>query len=973
VAHRRPIDLEAAFAEGPEPARTARLAADVIEAAAARDAARLARLESERGEALVRVLRATCGVAPFLAGFLVRHPEWLFTLAEDDLSVPRTLEELTERLRATLEGVAPEDEAAALRRFKYRELARITCRDACEDLVPEARVGETLAELSHLAEVILRSALARAAAELEAELGPPVWRAASRAPLPLRFAVLGLGKLGGEELNYSSDVDLVYVYEAPAEGSAGLAGGPGDLAPPEYFSRLAQRFGRLVEAASAEGFLYRIDLDLRPEGALGALLVSSAALADYYDGWAAAWEKAAFMKARPVAGDLDFGWRVVRAIDPMIYQSSIDLAGVRAIREMKAKIEAQHRGAEDDVKLGAGGIRDVEFVAQALQLLHGGRAPQVRGRSAPGALRALVDVGALAAGDADALVRAYTFLRRIENRLQMLAERQTHRLPGPGPGRERLARTLGITGPEAAERFEARLREQRGRVRAHFDALFGASETERVLALFARSAAGLLAAPHTRALLEGLAERFARAIEETADPERAFLNLERFVQGVGPRSFYYGLLLDRPELVPRLATLFGASRYLSALFATHPELIEPVFSDPEHLISSRSELEAEADEIAASLRAAGRHDEDEVGLAALRLFHQRQLVNVGLLDLGEKVTPAEVEAALTDVAEVCLAGALVLGRDQLARQRPADASRVDAGHFLVVGMGKLGSRELGYGSDLDVLFLYEAADEAERAEAQEAFVRLAQKVAWALQTRTAEGICYEVDARLRPSGNQGMLVTSLEGFRRYHAASAAVWERQSLLRARPVAGSRELGHAFEALRGEILRQPLPEGVAAEVHRLRRRMESELAHEGAGRRDLKTGRGGLVDVEMVVQLLQLRHGAAHPELLEPAPVETLLARIEAAGLLPSSQVAVLRDGWRFLQHLASRLRIVENRSISDWSEDRADLDSVARALGYPASARTGTARLPLLEDYRRHTEAIRGVYAAVFGTEGAELS
>jgi glutamate-ammonia-ligase adenylyltransferase len=285
-------------------------------------------------------------------------------------------------------------------------------------------------------------------------------------------------------------------------------------------------------------------------------------------------------------------------------------------------------------------------------------------------------------------------------------------------------------------------------------------------------------------------------------------------------------------------------------------------------------------------------------------------------------------------------------------------------------MGKLGSRELSYGSDLDVIFLFdlEDADEHRIIEAQASFVRLAQKLGWALQTPTAEGVCYEVDARLRPSGHQGLLVTSLGSFERYHAEHAEVWERQALLRSRPVAGSERLAEAFSALRGTILRSPLPEEPTAEMHRIRQRMETELAKEVRGRWDLKTGRGGLLDVETVVQLRQLQQGGHHPELIEPVPIATQLERIGRLGLLPAEQVAVLQNGWDFLKRLSSRLRIVENRSISDLSEERSDLESVGRTLGYAPSARTGSVRPPLLDDYRRHTEAIRRVYRDVLGGE-----
>ena len=280
-------------------------------------------------------------------------------------------------------------------------------------------------------------------------------------------------------------------------------------------------------------------------------------------------------------------------------------------------------------------------------------------------------------------------------------------------------------------------------------------------------------------------------------------------------------------------------------------------------------------------------------------------------------------------------------------------------------MGKLASRELTYGSDLDVIFLYDVAahDGAEMAEAQAHYVRLAQKLIWALRTRTSEGVCYEIDARLRPSGNQGMLVSSLASFQRYHQGSAQVWERQALLRARPSAGSDRLGRAFDELRRLILSRPLPPDLGHEVHRIRLRMETELAQESRSRHDFKTGRGGLQDVESVVQYLQLRHGREHPELLAVDPVSVQLRRLETLALLSPDDARALRQGWDFLQRLSSRLRIVENRSISDLDEERGDLDALARRLGYASTSPSGTRRA-LLDDYRRHTSTIREVYLRV---------
>jgi glutamate-ammonia-ligase adenylyltransferase len=947
--------------------------ADVLAAAAELDRDSLQREWIQDPVNLSTTLVRLLDGAPFFAGVLTRHPDWLAWLAQQSLAAARSAADYASMLSTELETTDTTAPVDALRRLKYRELARITARDLSPEIVPVEHVGQVLRELSALADCLLARSLEVATAKVSDAIGHPEWRTADDKPFRPGFVVLGLGKLGSEELNYSSDVDLIYVYESThassGEEETTIAPNAAGVTPVEYFTRLAQELGRVVASNTAEGFLYRIDLDLRPEGSRGALVISSAAFVDYYENWAAVWEKAAFMKARPVAGDLELGWRLIRSLAPIVYRSAIDYNAVAAIKELKDKVEtARARGAETfDVKVGSGGIRDVETVAQALQLLHGGRIIGVRGRSTESTLQVLADVGVLHEVDARELLAAYRFLRRVENRLQMVAERQTQRLPKDPAALERLVRNLGF---DSVDSIRSELQRHRERARAMFTRIFP-EISERILDLFTRSVPSLLSTSTNRTMLETLATQLARAIEVSSNPERALNNLQRFIEGVGRRRFYYELLLDRPELVPRLAALFAASEFFSSYLATHPRLVEPIFSDPNVLLLSRKELDADFDAILAELRDEASRDETEARLAALRLFHHRELVNVGLLDLGGKIARAAAEAALTDLAEACLHHGLELAREQLSRRgSPPAAAR--SGRFLVVGMGKLASYELTYGSDLDVIFLYDVDETSEYAivEAQEYFVRLAQKLIWALRTRTAEGICYEIDARLRPSGSQGMLVSALASFERYHEQSAQVWERQALLRARPVAGDAGLGKAFERLRREILSRSLPAHAEAEIRRIRRRTETELAEETVSRHDFKTGRGGMQDVENVVQLLQLRHGAAYPALFEPVPIVVQLERLAQRRHLSDRQFTVLRDGWEFLQRLSSRLRIVENRSISDLDEERGDLDALARTLGYEPAARGDGARRALLEDYRKHTRAIRAVYDEILGSDSS---
>ena len=958
------------LAAGPDPERARTLADRVLEAASEHATLSAAR---SHPDAFASVIAATCGVAPFLAAHLVRHPDWLAALACEDYSAPRPQQgegSIAARLAALPARSA--DLEAALRRFKYYELARITVRDTNPKWLPLERSAETLEELSALADALLARAAEEALAAVANEIGEPIWHDARGRAQRLGFAVLGLGKLGSRELNYSSDVDLVYVHGTPAEGSA--AGGPGGLTPLQYFSKVAQYFGRLVTSVAAEGFLYRIDLDLRPEGAQGVLVSSETALEAYYESWAATWERAAFMKARPVAGDLELGWRAVRSVAPMIYRSAMDFEGVRGIRALKDKIESARvrEGDGFDVKLGAGGIRDIEFVAQALQMLHGARIPQLRERSTQGVLEQTATLGLLDARDVESLLRAYRFLRRVENRLQMVAELQTHRLPTEASARLRIARACGFAGgdPEALDHFDAEVARWRETTRGIYDTLLPEDTQERILDLIARASPALVALDSTRRLVEDLAGRLAHDIETSPSPERALNNLARFVEGVGSRRFYYELLLDRPAIASRLVGLFATSNYLSALLARHPRLIEAVFSDPNVLLLSRKQLEQDL----ATLRDDSSADADpvEARLSALRRFHHRHVLNVALLDTAGRVDRDEVGAALSDIAEVCLEDALDVAHEQLEGRR-ARLSAGDRVRFLVVGMGKLGTRELGYGSDLDVIFLYDVvpgaggaeALAAERLEAGDYCARLAQRLIAAVQTRTADGNCYEIDARLRPSGNQGVLVTSLTGFERYHlgesAQRAEVWERQALLRARGCAGNRDLAERFEELRRRILRQPFDEALRPEIHRIRMRMEDELARETRTQRDFKAGRGGVLDVESIVQLEQLRGACDEPSLLDVVPLSQQIDRLEQLGHFDAKTATALREGWHFLQRLSSRLRIVENRSISELDEERGDLEAVALGMGYRPQGREGSARRELLRDYRRHSEAIRAIY------------
>ena len=923
-------------------------------------------------DALTRVIGALCGNAPFLVAHFERHDGELAALLQDDLQVPLDPSTLADALSRELAASPAPDAATALRRFKYRHLARIAVRDCAPGVVPLARSGGLFWELTALATALLGAALHTAQRRIEARLGPPRFVNATGRSVDVDFCVLGLGKLGATELNFSSDVDLVYLHSAVAGGARTARG---DSAA-EYFARLARELAALVETHDGEGFLYRIDLDLRPEGRRGPLVLSETALLDYFEVRADAWEKAAFAKARPVAGAMELGWRAVRALDPHIYRTTMDWSALQSIRHLGRRV-TQKRGEREgsfDVKLDPGGIRDIEFAAQALQLLHGGRIPQIRVRSTERALVRLAEVKLLPEDRSRGLLAAYRLLRRLENRLQMWAEQQTHRLELDPTSLARWAGALRGLAPTEGEAFGAMLSSLRADVSEFADSLLPGERPEAspdaVLDLFSRHQPRLFALPESRTMMEQLAGQWTHAIAASGDPELALNNLDRFIAAVGGRRFYYELLLDRPELVPRLTALFASSRFLSDLLARHPRLLEPLFDDPHRLLLSRAELRRDLAELRRGL-GTGPDEDVEADLAALRLFHHRQVLNIGLLDVAERVGRRDAEGSLSDLAETCLARALALAeRRPGARGAPAAPT---GSQFLVVGMGKLASRELSYGSDLDLIFLYHLpeATAATRAAAQEFYSRLAQRLVSILQSPTAEGRCYEIDLRLRPSGGQGSLVTSLAAFHRYHAEAVQPWERQALLRARGIAGSPALAERFEGERRAALRRPTEPDLAGQIHHIRMRMERELTPRAPGRRDLKTGRGGLLDVENAVQYLQLRHGAACESLLRPEATEAQIAELASRGFLTADRAQTLAEGFAFLKLLSNRLRLVENRSISDFDSERSELAGLAHHMGYRRGPPHGDPRRALLRDYEHHAEAVRAAYLEVLELRGAE--
>lgn len=998
------------------------------------------------------VLIRICGGSPALVNLAIKEPAHLHPLISGECLEERACPELVERggdearllaqLREWTQG-APDFRGfcSLLRRFRHREILRIGLRD----LAGLASLEETIELLSDLASACLQVAYEFCLASMIREYGGDPFKSEaprfldlhgdkSEAPAgslamenslgqrseasPLeregQFAILGLGKLGGRELNFSSDIDLLYIYSSDQGETTGGETGR-KLSLPQFYSKLADQITRAIGEVTEDGWAFRVDLRLRPEGVKGNLANSLRSAEIYYESWGQTWERAVFLKARPVAGDLELGRAFLRMMEPFVYRRYLDFTTVEEIREMKEEIDRQATRQEaqgKDVKLGAGGIREIEFFVQAIQLINGGKDPALREAGTLRALDLLAQRGYLSQEDRSALREAYVFLRQVEHKIQIVHARQTHRLPHDPQEIRELARRLGYRDGPAGEGSplflrdfeehthrvqsiyrqlfyrpgeEARrqthwevtdlLREEMGEeeLRAHLqDYGFRDPEKARRHLLLLRDGPPYGHFPlKSLRLLKRIAPLMLSEIVSSPDPDGALANLEGFLEAVGARTTFLSLLAENPRVIQLLVRLFGGSDYLARLFIRHPELLDSlVRSDSAALRRSRGELYQEL-----SLLAEGQEDYEEV-LNALRQFRNAELLRIGTNDLYGALSRTQQASQISRLADVCLQVAYELGCREMRRRygRPFyrdDQGRLREARMAIMALGKLGGEEMNYNSDLDVIFIYSGPGESRGRGVKpitnhEYFVRLAQQIITALSCLTKDGYVFKLDARLRPSGNAGPLVSSLGSFQAYHQASSQIWERQVLIKSRLVAGDRALGaRALSLIRSFVYRTPLSEEDEREIHRLRMRMENELAKESSGSYNIKTGRGGMVDVEFIIQFLQLKYGCEHRGIRVSNTLEAMDA-MRMLGIISEPDYQALAEGYRFLRRLENRLRIIHDYSMNDLGGPLKYLNKLARRLGYDQMMKNpGQA---LMADYERVTEAVREVYGRILGSD-----
>ncbi len=963
---------QAIVADAPDPAAAQRLLARIVD-----DVEAPAATEDHQ-----TVLHACCAIAPYLATLLARDSGRLDRVALDPyLKREKPAEVVAEELGQRIGPDADEDQLlAALRNYRADELVRLGVRE-----ITLGNPSEAWRELSNLADASFDAAIAHYRAALDARYGPAVDADGNRA----QFTVIGMGKLGGRELNFCSDVDVIYAYSTD-DGSAG------ELSLHEYFSRLGRKVSAALNNTTVDGVVFRVDLRLRPEGSQGAIANSLLSMERYYETWGRPWERQAWLKARPCAGDMELGAEIMAMLEPFIHPRTTLTNVVDQVADLNRRIktELDSKGIDGgfDVKNGRGGIREVEFFVQALQLIHAGRSPTLRSRTTLTALDQLLFSGLITQAEHSALATAYQFLRHAEHLLQLDSGRQTQRLPADETAFATMARRLGHAD---AESFRETLTGHTNEVALLF-ATLGVDESvvppevtallmanrdaerekqllatlgfvdparaqqdlerarRRALSPFGRAATGAAARVAPGLLAE---------ISTCPDPNLALRYVGDLISRRGGWSSMWGLFDSNPILMRLIVSLFGTSVFLGKAFVNHPELIDLLVQ------AGRAQPRISESELRGLLnrRLAGLPADDEEGRwNALAEFKNAQVLRIGMSDIAGVLEPEQTTEELSILAEVVLVGAYELVRGAMEARH--GIPRDDGGEpvsLAILGMGKLGARELGYASDLDVIFVYsqDGDSDGDRPLDNVTYMtRLAQRLINNLHAMHRGGRLYEIDTRLRPSGSRGLLVSSAAAWETYHTGSARLWERQALIKLRPVAGDAELGalvaaaaehYAFGSAPGDGGRETVAE-IVDSVATMRDQIERQLSD--ARSYDVKTGRGGIVDVEFAAQLLQLVYGHEHKTLRVASTLRALrnAAELEVAD---PQDCALLIEGYRFLRRLEQRMRIVHDRSVHSLPSDADELTLLAHRVGYP----DGEA---LTNDYVEWTQRLRSAYERI---------
>ena len=880
---------------------------------------------------------------------------------------------------------------SVLRKFKKREYIRIGLRD----LLGKVGFKETVEDISNLADVCLQAAYEHADRELQKKFGRPVYQDANGNWIESEFAILGMGKLGGRELNYSSDIDLIYIYtSSQGETRSTSESSITSISNHEYFTKLALDITKSLHEITSDGNVFRVDLELRPEGNSGEIVNSLTSCEIYYQSWGRTWERQALIKARVSAGSENLGKEFFEMIEPFIYRRSLDFEAIEEIKSMKYQINKSLKGkhSKGNIKLGFGGIREVEFTIQAYQLLLGGRDKSLRVRDSLGAMKTLYEKNILTEADHNHLREAYIFLRNLENRVQITFGLQTYLLPDNEIDLAVLARKMRIAGDSQKNLADNLMKEYETHTR-----FVGTLFAEQFVEKEKREAAETLSSEWDRSRIgeEQFTESMLAEIPFLPDPKRTYRflksfrdgtqfshpsvqsiqefysiipkifqqcrrvpkpdsaieNLCRFVEATGARESFLSLFQSNEKFLELLLILFGSSGMLSQILIKRPDLVD-VLTDMEAIY--RFKL---AEKIQEDLNSALKTSPDfESKSLVLRRTKQAEELRIGVRYLIKEADLAGTLEDLSNLADVFLQTVY-----RIACEEQKSGNHND---FCIIGMGKLGGHELNFGSDLDVLLVY---DEGESDPPPEGFSgyysALSQMIYKLTSEMTSAGYAYKIDTELRPDGDAGALVLSVQGYEKYFKSRARIWEQQALVRARFVAGNAEVGKKFiEAVHQFVYQDKFEYGSLIEISRLRERMEQELAKESTKGKNVKLGFGGLADIEFAVQIIQLMHGKKFPRLRQTNTLSALKSFV-ALGLIDQDMAEELQDSYLFLRNLECALRIIRQTPTNTLPKDNKELAPLARLLGYEdAEIQAGS----LLIDYDRHTQRVRKHYRKTIG-------
>lgn len=846
----------------------------------------------------LRPISLLFSISQFLANFASSNPEALFD-AITKINTPIDKEAIHALLKKDIDETAHTSREAMMkiiRIFKKRFLLLIAMRDVME----KTDIVEGMYELSLLAEVIAEESLCLVRSEIDEIYGKPEDDA---------FSVIAVGKLGSEELNFSSDVDLLYVYGKEAAETSGVMTSHGitknRINNHEYYCKLGENLNRFLTENTGDGFVYRVDLRLRPEGRKGSLALSLPAYEIYYESWGRTWERAVLLRARHLAGDNNLGRDFIEMVKPFVYRKYLDFNAIDEIRKMKTKIDETFK--KDDIKRGYGGIREIEFFVHALQLIYGGKEPLLRERSTLKSLHLLLQKNLIGHGDYSTLNDNYRFLRKLEHRLQQLNDLQTHSLPSSENELVSLSKKMNFAGKEL---FANELDNRRRMVRKIYDSLFSEGKPKTLKedegsALFfseelSDSEFRELLSPYPikdiekvvrnihliregtisfqtlrgQRLLSEILPSFLSEALHSGDPDAALNNLQAFTTVLSSEESYLDLFAKNNLLIPSLIRVFSQSDYLAKSIIKRREYLELLA----HEMSTGKTLHSLKNELKGVITAWQSVSD------AIRTLKQMEEIRLGIMFLDKRIDTVRLIKGLTRTAEAVVS----VCTDELAKSR-----------FITIGMGKLGGRELTFESDLDLTFACEG-------DIQESHVKVAERLIRLLTSYTKEGMAYKVDVRLRPDGSKGPLVSTLNALRNYYTHAAHFWEFQALLKARPVAGDGITACRFMEMREEILKKRGKDVSASGIRAMRERIQRELSREKEGY-DIKLGPGGIEELEFTVQYLQLTNGGRHAGLFVQGSLDAI-KRLAAAEILDKKEAGLLKETYILYRTLESFMRL-----------------------------------------------------------------